>query len=533
MVEIVEWKCPECHKINDGTLYQCPCGYIFGDQAIKENISRLSNNELMKIVNIDFADYRKETIDIAREELEKRKKEEAQKIALEKKKEEERRELQRKKEEERKELEEYEKLKAQKIQNIKDKKQNPLDNFVIEYTSYNQYKDIKRGEEAKKEIVQEHINNKALGSEHFNRAYEKTSPKSKIIILTTGCFLLLIISICSYFIFKNVSPEEIFEKNKKAVVFITTYDLLGKPLGYGSGFILAEDGVIATNLHVIEDAASMEVETYDEAILKPEGVLYIDQDNDMALVKLKTKEEAKLYKVKIGDPSKLEVGEKIYTISNPEGLKALKATFSDGIVSGIREGDGKKLIQITAPISHGSSGGAVLNKKGKVVAVSSLSLTDGQNLNFAYPIDLIKDVVKSRDIMYTFPNINASWQFVERNQFHSSSIVTTSSIVDFYYDPDSIVPISGNRKGFWTKATCKSTMHNSFYGFYRQGQSSFFCFEEIDCNSNKARAKVKFEIDVQNNTKLLISDFSKNQAWEKYSNGSPMWKMANAICSSQ
>lgn len=533
MVEILEWKCPECHKINDGTLHHCSCGYIFGDQAIKENMSRLSNDELMKIVNIDFADYRKETIDIAREVLKKRKREEAQKIAFEKKKEEERRELHRKKEEERKELEEYEKLKAQKIQNIKDKKQNPSNDFIIEYTSYNQAKHVKK-EEAQREDIQELINKKDLGSARVNRTNYKTSPRPIFFIITASVFSLLIVLICSYFIFKNDSPEEIFEKNKKAVVFITTYDLLGKPLEYGSGFILAEDGVIATNLHVIKDAASMEVETYDEAILKPEGVLYIDQDNDMALVKLKTKEEAKLYKVKIGDPSKLKVGEKIYTISNPEGLKVLKATFSDGVVSGIREGDGKKLIQITAPISDGSSGGAVLNKKGKVVAVSSLSLTDGQNLNFAYPIDLIKDVVKSRDIIYTFPNISAAWQFVERNQYYDSFIVT-HSIVDFYYDPNSIVTISEDRKGFWTKATSKSTMHNSFYGFYRQLQSSHSSlrFNEIDCNSKKARVRAEFGIDDQNKTELLISDFSKYQAWKEYSNGSPMWKMADTICSSQ
>lgn len=119
----------------------------------------------------------------------------------------------------------------------------------------------------------------------------------------------MLLIICSCFIFKNDSPEKIYEKNVKAVVFITTYDLLGNPIKRGSGFILAEDGVVTTNYHVIEDAASIEVETHDGAILQPEGVLYIDQDNDIALVKLKTKEEAELYKVKIGDPSKLKVGE--------------------------------------------------------------------------------------------------------------------------------------------------------------------------------------------------------------------------------
>ena len=529
-VELLEWNCPECNKINDGSLCHCSCGYIFGERAVKDNMSRLSSFDLMKIVNADSADFSKETVDIAREELEKRKGEEAQKITIEKKREEECRELQRKREKERKELEEYEKLKAQKIQNLKAKKPYPSnDKFVIEYTSYNQYKNIGK-EEAKREIVQEHISEKELRSAHANRAYEKASSKSKIIILTTSILSLLIISISSYFIFKNDSPEQIYEKNKKAVVFIKTYDLLGKAIAQGSGFILAEDGVIATNYHVIEDAASIEVETDDEAILRPEGVLYIDQDNDIALVKLKTKKEAELFKVKIGESSKLKEGEKIYTIGNPEGLKN---TMSDGIVSAIREIDGTKIIQITAPISPGSSGGMVLNKKGEVIGMSSGMHrdNDAQNLNFAFPIDLIKDVVKSKDIIYTFPNINAAWQFVEKSQY----LLTPGhfGFSDFCYDPDSIVTISGNRKAFWIKSTGKA-----IDSFDRQILSfSSFCFVEFDCNNNKVRQKVKFEIDEQNNTtKLLISDFSKNQAWKKYPkdpNGSPLSKMANSICSSQ
>jgi hypothetical protein len=243
----------------------------------------------------------------------------------------------------------------------------------------------------------------------------------------------------------------------------------------------------------------------------------------MALVKLKTKEEAKLYKVKIGDPSKLKVGEKIYTISNPEGLKVLKATFSDGVVSGIREGDGKKLIQITAPISEGSSGGAVLNKKGKVVGISSLSLPDGQNLNFAYPIDLIRDVVKSRDIIYTFPNINAAWQFIGRIQKNDPFFVN-SGIFDFYYDPNSIVTISETRKGFW----CKKVPN--------QFPLLLYCFEEIDCNNNKIRTKARFSNAYYENDPNKLeseSDFSKEGIWKEYSSVLPIAKIANTVCSSQ
>jgi hypothetical protein len=432
--------------------------------------------------------------------------------------------------------EEYEAWKARRIKENEEKKQNPSnDKFVIEYTSYNQYKNVEK-EEVKKEIVQEHINNKALGSEHFDRASETTNSKPKLFFITIGSFLLLIILVCSYFIFKTDSPETIYKKNVKATVFITTYDLLGNPVAQGSGFILAEDGVVATNYHVIEDAASIEVETHDEAILKPEGVLYIDQDNDIALVKLKTKEEAELYRVKIGDPSKVEVGEKIYTIGNPEGFKD---SFSEGVVSAIREVDGKKIIQFTAPVSHGSSGGAVLNKKGRVVGISSLIAREGQNLNFAYPIDLIRDVVKSRDIIYTFPNINAAWQLIDRS--HENDPGSGDWENSMYCDPNSIVAISETRKGLWCKYAVNATFSFPCYGFDKKIQHSpiDYNFYEIDCNNNKIRLKVNFTIGQkvdcttgQKNYLSVHSDFSEERKWIEYRDGTLLGKIANSFCAS-
>jgi hypothetical protein len=82
-------------------------------------------------------------------------------------------------------------MKAQTIQTLKDKKQNHSnDNFIIEYTSYNQCKHVKE-EETKKEIVQKHINKKELSTEHVNGSYDKTNSKLKLIILTTGCFFVI------------------------------------------------------------------------------------------------------------------------------------------------------------------------------------------------------------------------------------------------------------------------------------------------------------------------------------------------------
>jgi S1-C subfamily serine protease len=567
MLEIVEWKCPRCNQTHDGSVYECSCGYIFGKEPnitqergtdsifknreeyeawkarkIKENEEKFDITNRPEVIwnkayNLHYEGgdkvkaYELYTLLINRfpESPEAGYAKQQKKYLEEDEKFEQ---IKRKIEEKCSSLEKHKEQQRLILEKIKDKKQNS-NNFIIEYTTYSQAKHVRK-EEAEKEITQEHINNKALSSVYVNQIYDKTNPRHKIFIITASVFSLLIILISSYFIFKNDSPQKIYEKNVKAAVLIETYDLLGKPIGQGSGFILAEDGLVATNYHVIKDAASMEVETHDEAILKPEGVLYIDQDNDMALVKLKTKEEAKLYKAKIGDPSKLEVGEKIYTIGSPEGFKD---SFSEGIVSQIREINGNKLIQITAPISHGSSGGAVLNKKGQVIGISSLIHREGQNLNFAYPIDLIRDAVKSRDIIYTFPNINASWQFVGRIQRHDSGVLLSNinTDIDVYYDPNSIITISGDRKGFWNKMTYNSTANILFYGFERQlnMSSSSFSFGEIDCNSSKIRAKAIFFIDDENKVRLLFSDFSKDQNWREYRYRSPLWKMADNICSSQ
>lgn len=158
-----------------------------------------------------------------------------------------------------------------------------------------------------------------------------------------------------------------------------------------------------------------------------------------------------------------------------------------------------------------------MNKKGKVVGISSAILPDGENLNFALPIDLIRDAVKSRHIIYTFPKINTSWQFVGKIEKHDPFFVT-SDIFDVYYDPNSIVTISESRKGCWLKLLSNSTKRISF--------------DEMDCNSNKMRSKAVFGIDDQNKMDVH-SDFSKEQGWEEYSKGSPLEKVANTICSSQ
>jgi len=187
--------------------------------------------------------------------------------------------------------------------------------------------------------------------------------------------------------------ERIFKKNSKAVVVIETYDKYGKIISQGSGFIVREDGAVVTNYHVISNATDIKVKTGNK-VLKVYGLIYIDKENDIVILKA---EGQKLQTVKIGDIRKLSIGEKVYVISSPQGLEN---TISEGILSGIREiAPDKKILQITAPISPGSSGGPVFNKNGEVIGIATALLKESQNINFAMPVNLIKDKISAKKVI--------------------------------------------------------------------------------------------------------------------------------------
>ena len=167
---------------------------------------------------------------------------------------------------------------------------------------------------------------------------------------------------------------------KPAVVAIATYDASGEALMTGSGFFL-HPGQVVTNLHVIRGAAKAEIKTLDGKgkVFPINGTLAIDEEGDLALLSVDTPTER---------PRSTELaselpdeGEPIFVIGNP--LK-LEGSVSDGIVSAVREvPNSYRIIQITAPISHGNSGSPVFNFKGEVLGVVTIKVTNGQNINLA------------------------------------------------------------------------------------------------------------------------------------------------------
>ncbi len=181
----------------------------------------------------------------------------------------------------------------------------------------------------------------------------------------------------------TLTPQQIAERTIPSVALIRHDDSLG------TGFVVRSDGVIATNLHVIAGAraATVTLAKKDYEVLE---VVAFDRVHDLALVRIAAK---RLTVLPLGDSDAIKPGQKVVAIGHPLGLGD---TVSDGLVSGLREVEpGLKLLQISAPISPGSSGGPLVSDRGEVIGVSTLVTTRGQNLNFGMPVNDVKRLLSA------------------------------------------------------------------------------------------------------------------------------------------
>ncbi len=177
---------------------------------------------------------------------------------------------------------------------------------------------------------------------------------------------------------------ELVKRIKPSAVAIETFDAKNNTLSRGSGFFIAADRVI-TNRHVIEKAARVEVHLIDGKKFSAKGVLAVDGEGDLALLQVDV-QKTFVHPLQVVRTVPQE-GASVVVIGNPYGLDG---SVTNGIVSAVREIAGYgKIIQITAPISPGSSGSPVVNMNGQVIGVATLQSAEGQSLNFAVPAERI------------------------------------------------------------------------------------------------------------------------------------------------
>ncbi|HEV2705060.1 MAG TPA: trypsin-like peptidase domain-containing protein [Pyrinomonadaceae bacterium] len=206
---------------------------------------------------------------------------------------------------------------------------------------------------------------------------------------------LLLVAFAESALAEETLPE-LIRRVKPSVVSVITYNEKGEALITGSGFFV-RPGRVVTNLHVVEGAARVEVRTFEGKgrTYRVEGVASIDEEGDLAVLSV----DAAAERSRALDLARTipEEGEKIFVIGNP---LRLEGSVADGIVSAVREVPNLgKIIQITAPISHGNSGSPVFNMKGEVVGVVTIKVTNGQNINLALGASRVSDLKPAEKLL--------------------------------------------------------------------------------------------------------------------------------------
>lgn len=193
------------------------------------------------------------------------------------------------------------------------------------------------------------------------------------------------------------SYSKIAARIRPAVVTVIVYDYNGRLKHIGSGFFYNQNGDIVTNHHVLTGNSRAEIKTFSEEKYPVGAIIERNAVTDIVKAHTHIPQKSPFLKIAANYPA---VGDKIMVAGSPMGLSQ---TITEGIVSAWRKIPGRgNVMQISAPISPGSSGGPVLNMAGEVVGLATFQMVEGQNLNFAVPAESIFNTQKlnTRDLKF-------------------------------------------------------------------------------------------------------------------------------------
>lgn len=187
-----------------------------------------------------------------------------------------------------------------------------------------------------------------------------------------------------------LGAPDLYRRVSPSVVSIVVSGRDGKPQKAGSGVVIDTAGHVLTNYHVVEGGSFFDVRVASQGgrfrsfVARPAACA---PDQDLAEIELAAPTGLRSAKTASGQP---EVGSRVYAVGSP---LQLEGTLTEGVVSQVRDLDEQKLIQTTAAISPGSSGGGLFNSRAELVGITTMSLSGGQNLNFAISLAGLRALV--------------------------------------------------------------------------------------------------------------------------------------------
>jgi S1-C subfamily serine protease len=191
----------------------------------------------------------------------------------------------------------------------------------------------------------------------------------------------------------KLTTAQIAERATPSVVIVENFNEDGEKAAQGSGYVFSGDGIIITNYHVIRGAKSLNVKVPGSEPYRVDSVLGYEIDHDLAALQVSGSSLPALLTETIEEP---KVGDRVVAIGAPLGLES---TVSEGIVSALRDAGAMHIIQTTASISPGSSGGPLLNEYGKVIGLTTSTVRDGQSLNFVVSARHVSELLSRRQPM--------------------------------------------------------------------------------------------------------------------------------------
>ena len=281
-----------------------------------------------------------------------------------------------------------------------------------------------------------------------NNVHKKKFSKKLFIPIIFFIVLIIIGAIIILFVHNRFN----IEKFKKNIVLIQAYNYEDELFATGSG-VYIDQNTVYTNAHVIKDAERIEIILDDNSKIKLKGIQSINEKKDIAI--LVTEKVESVQKLKMA--KNVKIGTEVYAVGSPLGIKN---SVSDGVISTKTKDKNMKvtIYQHTAPISPGSSGGALINKRGELIGINYASYEDGQNLNLAIKISEFNKINKKtkndkliKKATSSFFKVNELMNQPGKEIIRETCSISTSCHADieedgFYKDIDEYKNIKDNVK---------------------------------------------------------------------------------------